>query len=367
MKALDATRTGVTDVTRAAAPADRRSLSRGLTIFATYSVLYFVTLLAAVAPTLILLNIGAGIANGIFIAMLFIIGHDCCHNALVPGRRWNLWIGRLSFLPVVHSVSLWRVAHNQHHHSRTNLKGVDPVWTPMSPQEYAATSPARRLLERVYRSAWGPILYYHFDIWLPLMVLPLSSATRGQWKRHLPDTFFVLVGFAATIAFIGVLGATVSPERPLWLTLTLGWAIPFAVWSYFAAFTVYLNHTHPEIPWFDNEREWSVYNSCVLGTAHVKLPVDILPLYTDVMAHPAHHAQVSTPVYALPDEQAALKASTGGDTKEYMLTVDEYRRIVKACKLFDYDRMCWTDFAGNPTGPVLSVRPPDYTLSRVPR
>ena len=50
-----------------------------------------------------------------------------------------------------------------------------------------------------------------------------------------------------------------------------------------------------------------------------------------------------------------------------MLTPGEYRRILKACKLFNFERMCWTDFDGNPTGPQLEVRPPDYSLPRIAR
>lgn len=343
---------------------DRRSLARGLSIFAIYSVLYVATLIDAVAPFPLMVNIGAAIGNGICIAMLFIAGHDCCHNALVPGRRWNLWLGRFAFLPVVHSVSLWRVAHNQHHHGRTNLKGVDPVWAPMSVAEYRAASPARQWLERVYRSAYGPILYYYLAIWLPLMILPLSPAARASWKRHLPDSLFVIAGFAATLVGIAFLGHAVAPERSVWLTLLLGWVIPYAGWNYLAAITVYLNHTHPDIPWFDAEERWSFYNGNVMGTAHVRMPIDIFPLYTDVMAHPAHHAHVATPVYGLPEAQAALAARAGGDVKEYMLSASEYRRIVSACKLFDFERMCWTDFDGVPTGPSIAVRPPDFALNR---
>jgi omega-6 fatty acid desaturase (delta-12 desaturase) len=366
MEAVEIASSGQVDVAapRTASLADRRSLAKGLSIFAIYSVLYAATLIDAVAPFPILINIGAAIGNGICIAMLFIVGHDCCHNALVPGRRWNLWLGRLAFIPVVHSVSLWRVAHNQHHHGRTNLKGVDPVWAPMSLVEYRASSPARQWFERALRSAWGPLFYYYVDIWLPLLVLPLSADARIAWKKHLPDTLFVLAGFMATIAAIVAVGQFVAPERPVWLTLLLGWVIPFAAWSYLAGLTVYLNHTHPEIPWFNDETVWTNYNASVLGTAHVKLPIDIFPLYSDVMHHPAHHTHVATPVYELPTEQAALKARVGGDSKEYLLTLAEYRKIVSSCKLFDFERMCWTDFDGNPTGPELEVRPADYALPR---
>ena len=360
MKAFGASDLGVIDAAHAASTADRRSLAQGLFIFITYTVLYAATLIDALAPFPVALNVAFGIGNGICIAMLFIVGHDCCHGAFVPGRRWNLWLGRFAFIPVVHSVSLWRLAHNRNHHGRTNLKGVDPVWAPMSPKEYAAASPVRRWLERVYRSAFGPVIYYYFDIWLSLMTFPISPQARANWKRHLPDTIFVLTGFAVTLLAVGILGSALAPQRPLWLVLLLGWVIPFASWSYLAAITVYLNHTHPELPWFDEERNWSSYNANVLGTVHVKMPFDIFPLYTDVMAHPAHHTNPSVPVYALPEEQAQLKARFGSDVKEYTLSVAQYRRICSACKLFDFERMCWTDFAGVATGPTLKVRPAGF-------
>ena len=66
------------------------------------------------------------------------------------------------------------------------------------------------------------------------------------------------------------------------------------------------------------------------------------------MAHTAHHVQTSVPVYALPDAQAGLTARFRG-LVDYKFTSREYLRILKVCKLFDFDRMCWTDFDGVPT------------------
>src|SRR5258708_19372557 len=161
-------------------------------------------------------------------------------------------------------------------------------------------------------------------MWIPLLLLPVSRAARADWKRHLPDSIFVPAGFCAPIAALCFLGDAVAPQRPLWLVLLLGWAIPYASWNYLAAATVYLNHTHPELPWFRDERTWNSYNGNVLGTVHVKMPIDIFPLYTDVMTHVAHHTNVRTPVYALPDEQKELKARFVPNVKAYTLPLAAY-------------------------------------------
>src|SRR5258708_12568805 len=68
----------------AAPDSDRRSLARGLSLFTLYGVLYFATLIDAIAPFPLVLNVLSGICNGICIAMLFIVAPDCCHGALVP-------------------------------------------------------------------------------------------------------------------------------------------------------------------------------------------------------------------------------------------------------------------------------------------
>ncbi len=330
---------------------DPRSLRRGLGLFLVHVLLYFATLLGAVANFGFPINTLFGAANGVFIALLFIIGHDGCHGSFAPQRGWNLWFARLAFIPCVHSCSLWRRTHNEMHHFRTNLKGVDQVWAPMSKAEYDAASPFRRWLERVYRGPVGPFIYYYGEFWLYRLVLPLAPETRAQWRRHLPDSLFVVTGFLATLAAIGILGSLLAPQRPLWLAYATGWVLPFAVWNYLMGLTIYLNHTHPAIPWFRDEQSWSSHAGNVLGTTHVRLPRWMVPLYSDALSHTAHHADVRLPVYALPEAQTLLEQRFTRAVQEYTFSLPEYRRIYTACKLFDFDRMCWTDFDGRPTAP----------------
>ena len=142
-----------------------------------------------------------------------------------------------------------------------------------------------------------------------LVLLPLAPEVRDQWKRHLPDSIFAVSALLLTWAAIAAAGKTLVPERPLWLILLAGWAVPFAVWNYLMAFTTYLNHTHPAIAWFDDEKTWARFRGNLMDTANVLMPVDIAPLYTKVMAHPAHHRHMGVPVYALPEAQTAMDES----------------------------------------------------------
>lgn len=337
-------------------PSDPRSLRKGFSVLAVHLALYLATLAGAVAPLPMTLNIVFALANGVFIALLFIIAHDAAHGSFVPKRNVNLWIARIAFVPCVHAASLWRVIHNQLHHRRTNLKGVDGVWAPMALDDYMKAPPWRRRLERVYRGPAGPLIYYYIEFWIHRVLLPLAPEVRGEWRRHLPDSLFAVGGFMATLAAIGWAGTSLNPDRPLWLVLTIGWVLPFAVWNYLMAFTIYLNHTHPSIPWFRDEARWKSYRGALADTASVVMPINIAPLYTKVMSHTAHHERPSVPVYALAEAETDLKAQ-GHGLLEYRLGLRQYRSIYKACKLFDFDRMCWTDFNGHPTAwPLQHVR-----------
>jgi omega-6 fatty acid desaturase (delta-12 desaturase) len=329
---------------------ENRSLKTGLRIFAIRFVLYVTALAGAIAPLPTAVSLLCAVANGFLIGLLFIIGHDCGHNSFVPGTEWNRWLGRVAFVPSAHSLSLWRLFHNERHHARTNLKGFDDVWTPMSPAEYARAAGWRRVLERICRGPGGPILYYYKEFWPHHVLLPLAPEVRGDWKRHLPDTAFAVMGLLLTILIIAGVGKLLSPGSSLLHVLLFGWAIPFALWNYLMALTVYLNHTHPAIPWFDDEEGWKKSRSLAPHTASVKMPINIMPLWTNLLLHTSHHVQTGIPVYAMRKAEKALKAGYA-HMLEYRLTPRSYLEICRTCKLFDYESMRWTDFSGRPTTP----------------
>lgn len=343
-----------------------KSLTVGLAILGVHLALYAATIVVAVAPLPLAVNIAAGVVNGILIGMLFIIGHDASHGSFVPGKRWNQALARIAFLAPAHSASLWDIVHNRIHHGRTNLKGFDYVWAPMSKAEYDKARPFRRWLERVYRSPFGPLVYYYIEFWVPKVVVPWSPESRDQWRAHVPDMVFVLGGLLATIAIVGGLGAWLAPERPLWASIVLGWVIPFAVWNYIMALTIYIQHTHPSVPWFSDEETWTSYDGNIRGSTHVELPVVVAPLWNMVLGHTAHHVMPSIPIYKLPRAQKRLLARYGDDIAQVKLWPSTYLAITRACKLFDFERMCWTDFEGRPTGPSLSLHGKHNTPAPAP-
>jgi acyl-lipid omega-6 desaturase (Delta-12 desaturase) len=330
-----------------------KSTSEAVTVLLAHYAFYFLSLAGALAPLPLVVNLIFAAVNGLAIGLLFVIGHDCVHKAYAPTKRMNQLLARLSFIPCAHSSSQWEVVHNRNHHGKTNLKTVDYVWAPMNKEEYDAASPLRRFMERVYRSAWGPMFYYYSEFWMRRLLVPGTKEMRAEWHRHLLDSIFIILALALTIAGILVAGKAMNPDRSLVMIFLVGWVVPYSIWNYLVGLSIYLHHTHPEVHWFDDPEEWSFYNGAIIGTTHVDLPFKWARLFSDVMEHTAHHALPSIPIYNLSNAQKLLLKRYGDKVVRYKFTIAEYNRILAACKLYDNERHCWTDFDGNPTGPVF--------------
>lgn len=306
----------------------------------------------ALAPLPYALNLVFGVLAGHAIAILFTVGHDACHQAFTPSMRLNRWIGRIVFIPSLHAVSLWVLGHNEIHHGSTNLRGRDYVWEPMSPADYAAASPGRRSLYRVYRSRLGSLPYYLIEMWWKKNFLPIAPEARLHWRSHLVDSAFVVAGGALQIWAIVATAQAWTPDRSPWLALLAAWLVPFLVWNWFMGIVIYAHHTHPLVPWFEREDEWNYLSSQVLGTVHVELPKPWYWLDNNIMEHNAHHALPVIPLYNLQSAQRRIRAAFP-DIQAIYMSPPTFCRIADACKLFDFSARRWTSFDGRPTGPVL--------------
>ncbi|WP_306252724.1 fatty acid desaturase [Parvularcula sp. IMCC14364] len=317
---------------------------------------YILSLLVTLSDAPIWVRVLACMVHTITLSVLFTIGHDCVHNAFFRTRFWNRWGGRFAFGFLLHSTSLWKQVHNINHHGRTNLKGVDDVWAPFSPEEFRTLPGWRQWLERVYRGPFGHLIYYQSQYLLPKVILPIWGETRIHWRKHVFDSGFVVFFCAGLILLTLGLKALVNPQGSLWVALLLASVIPFIIWNALLSFTIYVQHTNPGVHWFDRLDDWSHHNAHIRGTVDTILPTGVIPLYAEVMRHTAHHDNPTTPIYALPVAQERLNALHTDDITRFRVNWPEYWQIVRACKLYDYRKRCWTDFDGQPTSPTYFER-----------
>jgi omega-6 fatty acid desaturase (delta-12 desaturase) len=315
-----------------------------LSIFIGDFSLYLFLIFLALAPLGYGINIAGSIAAGIIIGAIFTLGHDACHQALTTHPRLNVWLARIAFIPSAHAVSLWILGHNQIHHGFTNLKGRDYVWEPMSPAEYSAARAGRRVFYRLCRGPLGGLPYYLVEMWWKKNFIPISPEARRRWRHHVFDSAFAVLSQFLVVVGVISLGRWLDPAKSIPSTVSLGWLLPFIVWNWLMGVIIYVHHTHPSIPWFNDRKKWRAAQVKIRGTVHVRLPQPLHILSNNIMEHNAHHLDPSIPFYHLATAQARVRQIEEGIIF-LKLGLRQYLDTVKQCKLFDFDRGCWTPFS----------------------
>lgn len=314
--------------------------------------------LGLIAGTLIVdsfwLKILLGVIAGFVTGRIFILGHDACHHSFTPHRELNKVLGRIAFLLSLTPYSLWDVGHNVVHHGQTNLKGFDFVWEPLSKAEYDALPPGRKFLERIYRSGFGPGIYYLIEIWWKKEFFPNAKNMPAKRPIFLKDSLLVS---AFAIVWIGLLIAgSIATEQSLLVAILTGFVIPFSFWNVMIGFVVYVHHTHPKVAWYDKKSEWLRAQPFVSTTVHLTFPLVWGRLMHQIMEHTAHHVDASIPLYTLKAAQDKLEEILPGRIISQQFSFKWYFETARLCKLYDFENKAWLDFDGKQTALSANVQ-----------
>ena len=311
----------------------RRQIMIPMVILGSLLILYgclIIVSLAAPAPLAIIMTV----PSGVMIGLLFIVGHDACHNSLTPSSRLNKIAGRVAFLPALHSFPLWDLAHNRTHHRNNNVRGWDYVWEPLTASDYRAKGPLSRALYRFHRTPVGVPFYYLTNIWAPRLV-----AARFM-KAHQLDTILIVLFAALQIWGVITLGGLLGKDPVT--SLMTGMVLPFLIWNFLISFIIFLHHTHPAVRWYASVAAWEANAGAIGGTAHVRFPWPFGPMVLAIMEHNAHHLAPGVPLYNLPDMQSAMENRL--DIVSWRFSWRAYFRICRRCKLYDYAAGRWVVF-----------------------
>jgi acyl-lipid omega-6 desaturase (Delta-12 desaturase) len=335
-----------------------RSLPLGLMIFFAAATLHCAAVAAVLLAPWWPAQIACAILAGLFLATLFVVGHDACHGSLTPYASLNKVLGRISFLPSWTPYVSWEFAHNRVHHSYTNLRGKDYAWAPLSKDEYDGLSRPRRLLERHYRSIWGLGSYYLIEYWLSHLIFP-SQRERQEMKRPVMfglDLVLVSVFAVAEIWGLFAWSRTLTPSESLWgpftsvsaLLLTVI-VLPFLVWNWGMAFAIFQHHNHPRAVWYAVREERDFFASQVESTVHAQMPQWIEWVSAFIMQHTAHHVNGRIPLYRLAESQRCLERAYADKIIVEPWSFTALGTTMARCKLYDYENHRWLNFKGRPT------------------
>lgn len=306
---------------------------------------------SAIAGVLLLpslaLKIVASIVAGVKMANLATLAHDAAHNSLTSSRRLNWLIAVLAFMPCLFNYRLWIYDHHHLHHPHTNGEHADS-YRPLSKNEYDALTPFKRAYYRFTRSG-NPLafsVYYINERWWKVKVIPRSFLPETMRTSAWKHTAFVALYFTGFLTLL-IVAPAFAPISSI-TAVSLCFVVPFLIFQGLLASALYINHTHPDIPWFNHETHPSSNLPAEALCLHLKFPKWFATLAHHFYEHPAHHVYPAIPCYELGKAQAHMNRLLGARALVVNFSFSSMAEILRTCKLYDYQNHCWLDFSGKP-------------------
>jgi len=320
-----------------------RPTGRGLAVFARDLTLYAgVVMVLAWSDSLVVL-FPAWLVAASTISGLFVLGHDAAHRALFRSARLNYCVGQVAMLPSLHAFSVWAYGHNRIHHAFAACEGMDFVWHPATPDQYARLSPLAKLLHRIEWSALGSGVYYLRAMWWGKIVRGVPPPRlRAAFRR---DRLIVAGYFIAASALLVVAGARrggAVGAAAMWLKV---FGVPWLLWNSAIGWAVYIHHIAPDVRWHPRRR-WSKFRGQVEGGTVYQVPRWVNVFWHNIFLHVPHHIDPSIPFYHLPRAAAALEARYAATVRERPYRLRDYVRTTRRCKLYDFERGVWLGYDG---------------------
>ena len=344
-------------VRRALAPYVKPDAKRALIDVVMDYGLYIAAIAGVIFVPSMALKVLLSLFAGIKISNLSTLAHDAAHGNLTRSARWNKILGTACFLPGLFNYRLWTYDHHVVHHPSNNGRQFD-AWTPFSKSEFDALPRFRRWRERFYRMPYGLGMapYYILERWWKVKVYPREFLPQ-RFRPAAWRDFGILMTYV--LALLALLAAAPMYSNSSSLTaIVLGFVLPFYVWQMFFSFTSYIQHTHPDIPWFDD----GVIRRDVIPPEQISLHL-VFPSWLSwfahhVYEHGAHHVNPRIPYHQLPQAQAKLDEVSPGRCVKVRFSFAMLNDTLRRCKLYDYERNVWLDFSGRPTAssPVSPIQ-----------
>ena len=289
--------------------------------------------------------VGAMLAGGGLIS-LGSLSHEAAHRAVVKSKFGNQLISMVTFTLILFNYRLWVYDHHVLHHTSTNVKNHNFL-SPLTLEEYRALSPIRRALYRAYhsRTGLGILLYYMIERWPSVHFYPgawLPQRFRASAWRYTA----VVGGYAVALLTLLVTVSTARGESAV-LAVLLGFVMPYAFWFWVFSMTAFLQHTNPKLRWYRDPARVDSRPEAL--SMHVHVPFWLNHMSHYVLEHPVHHVAAAIPHYRLKEAQAALAELVPPSIFTMNFSLGNMSRVLRDCRLYDYDEHVWVDFAGKVT------------------
>jgi omega-6 fatty acid desaturase (delta-12 desaturase) len=224
-----------------------------------------------------------------FLVRLFMIQHDCSHDAFFTGRAANAWTGRLIGIVTLTPFDLWRRTHAIHHAGSGNLgrRGIGDVDT-LTVAEFRKRTMLGRLRYRLYRHPLilfgvGPTYLFLFQ-----HRLPIGVRGREAWLSTMMTNLGIAIVAAGLMWLVGV-GTFVAVHLPIAIL-----ASSIGVWLF------YVQHQFEHTCW-DEPADWDHPEAALHASSNYVLPPVLRWFTANIGVHHVHHLCSRIPFYHLPE------------------------------------------------------------------
>ncbi len=248
---------------------------------------------------------------------LFILGHDCGHDAFAKSKRVNSVVGHICMSPVVTGFHSWRISHN-HHHARAQLRKEDTDWPEkmLSREEYAAAPFGKRLEARLAFAtpvglAIGFIVGMVRRTFMGTLYKQVQLSKRARRQLFFSNSLMFATSGGISVALFFTLGAA---------GLFKHYLVPVYIGMVFGALFTYLHHAGEGALVFDRE-SWTPVRGQVVSTFDVRFPLWFERHFFHINRHLPHHVSPKVPWYNLPAATDVLSRAYPGYHQERTFTL----------------------------------------------
>lgn len=261
--------------------------------FAVCSLMYLLL------PVSIWLSLALAPLAAVFVIRLFIIQHDCGHQAFFRSWSSNAWLGRACSLATFTPFACWRRQHAQHHASWNNLDtrpaGIDMYSSCLTVKEYRDLNRFGRLRYRILYHPVVALLILPPLIFLLLYRFPFD--TPKEWRRERRSVHFTNISLLTLILGLGfILGfrAVLLVQFPIMLIASM-----IGVWLFS------VQHRFETTLWMHNAG-WRMKTASLQGSSYLRLPRILHWATGNIGFHHVHHLNTRIPNYRLRECHTAV-------------------------------------------------------------
>jgi len=225
------------------------------------------------------------ILGGIFGVRVYMIQHDCMHNALFKSRVINDLVGTLVSPISLTPYQATKFNHNLHHAHVGNIEHREAFEIDMMTiDEYLAAPRLKQLWYRFYRSPFTLVFVGPFVLYTVLRRFPRNAFKTGVWWVVLHNAMFLAM-FAGLYAVAGWGGVLVQLGA-IYVATCFGAIIPYVV------------HNFEEVYW-GRKPEYTYEKGALQGSSVLDFGPVFDFLTANIGYHDLHHLNANIPCYRL--------------------------------------------------------------------